>query len=103
MPTGLNCVYGLAPTDTVAANVPFKVVSFEPGETVHVIKMLSPTRMTATPNGLVVKETASLGTGWKSVKPTLLSSESQGDGTWLNTFTVPKGEGAFFKLALDVE
>ena len=103
LPNGLNCVYGLAPTDTVAANVPFKVVSFEPGETVHVIKMLSPTRMTATPNGLVVKETASLGTGWKSVKPTLLSSESQGDGTWLNTFTVPKGEGAFFKLALDVE
>ena len=103
LPNGLNCVYGLAPTDTVAANVPFKVVSFEPGETVHVIKMLSPTRMTATPNGLVVKETASLGAGWKSVKPTLLSSESQGDGTWLNTFTVPKGEGAFFKLALDVE
>ena len=103
LPNGLNCVYGLAPTDTVTANVPFKVVSFEPGETEHVVKMLSPKQMTATPNGLVVKETASLGTGWKSVKPTLLSSESQGDGTWLNTFTVPKGEGTFFKLALDME
>ena len=78
-------------------------MSFEPGETEHVVKMLSPKQMTATPNGLVVKETASLGTGWKSVKPTLLSSESQGDGTWLNTFTVPKGTGSFFKLALDAE
>ena len=29
LPNGLNCVYGLAPTDTVAANVPFKVVSFD--------------------------------------------------------------------------
>jgi hypothetical protein len=100
---GLNYMYGLAPTDSVAENVAFKVVAFVPGETEHVIKILSPTRMTATPNGLVVKETASLGTGWNSVKPTLLSSESQGDGTWLNTFTVPKGEGTFFKLALDVE
>ena len=103
LPNGLNCVYGLAPTDQVTANVPFKVVSFEPGETEHVIKMLSPTQMTAPPSGLVVKETASLGAGWKSVKPTLQSSESQGNGTWLNTFTVPKGEGAFFKLALDGE
>lgn len=103
LPNGLNCVYGLAPTDAVTVNVPFKVVSFEPGETEHVIKMLSPTQMTATPNGLVVKETSSLGGGWKSVKPTLVSSESQGDGTWLNTFTVPKGECTFFKLALDAE
>ena len=101
LPNGLNCVYGLAPTDTVAVNVPFKVVSFEPGETEHVIKMLSPKQMTVTPKGLVVKESSSLDAGWKSVVPTLVSSESQGDGTWLNTFTVPKGEGAFFKLALD--
>ena len=98
---GLNYMYGLAPTDAVTVNVPFKVVSFEPGETEHVIKMLSPKQMTVAPKGLVVKETASLGSGWKSVAPTLVSSESQGDGTWLNTFTVPKGEGAFFKLALD--
>ncbi len=98
---GLNYMYGLAPTDAVAANVPFKVVSFEPGETEHVIKMLSPKQMTAVPKGLVVKETSSLDAGWKSVVPTLVSSESQGDGTWLNTFNVPKGEGAFFKLALD--
>ena len=103
LPNGLNCVFGLAPTDTVAVNVPFKVVSFEPGETEHVIKMLSPTRMTTTPKGLVVKEASSLGAGWKSVKPTLQSSESQGDGTWLNKFTVLKGKGAFFKLALDAE
>ena len=101
LPNGLNCVYGLAPTDAVTVNVPFKVVSFEPGETEHVIKMLSPKQMTAAPKGLVVKETSSLDAGWKSVVPTLVSSESQGDGTWLNTFNVPKGEGAFFKLALD--
>ena len=101
LPNGLNCLYGLAPTDTVAVNVPFKVVSFEPGETEHVIKMLSPRQMTAAPKGLVVKETSSLDAGWKSVVPTLVSSEAQGDGTWLNTFNVPKGEGAFFKLALD--
>ena len=103
LPNGLNFVYGLAPTDQVAANVPFKVMSFEPGDAEHVMTMLSPTQMTATPNGLVVKETSSLGGGWKSVKPTLVSSESQGDGTWLNTFTVPKGEGVFFKFALDAE
>ncbi len=101
LPNGLNCVYGLAPTEDVAVNVPFKVESFTPSEMEHVIKMLSPKRMTATPKGLVVKETASLNDGWKAVVPTLESSESQGDGTWLNTFKVPKGEGAFFKLALD--
>ena len=65
--------------------------------------MRSPAEFTAAPKGLVVKETASLGTGWKYVAPTLVASESQGDGTWLNTFTVPAGCGAFFKLALDVE
>ena len=102
LPNGLNCVYGLKPTDTVS-NVPFEVTSFEPGETQHVIKMRSPARLTEAPKGLVVKETASLGTGWRSVVPTLVSSESQGDGTWLNTFTVPAGGGAFFKLALDTE
>ena len=103
LPNGLNCVYGLAPTDTVTANVPFKVMSFEPGETEHVIKMRSPRQLAATPKGLVVKETTSLGAGWKSVRPTLMSSESQNDGTWLNTFTVPRGQGTFFKLALDAE
>ena len=100
---GLNCVYGLAPTDMVATDVPFKVASFTPGETEHVIKMLSPAQLTATPKGLMVKETASLGSGWKSVVPVFRSSESQGDGTWLNTFSLPKGDGAFFKLALDAE
>ena len=103
LPNGINCVYGLGPNNPVATDVPFTVVSFEPGETEHVIKMLSPAKLTTRPKGLVVRETASLGAGWKSVAPTLVSSESQGDGTWLNTFTVPKGEGAFFKLALDEE
>ena len=103
LPNGLNCVYGLKPTDTVAENVPFKVESFVPGETEHVITMRSPAEFTAAPKGLVVKETASLGSGWSAVAPTLQSSERQGDGTWLNTFTVPAGGGAFFKLALDVE
>jgi len=103
LPNGLNCVYGLSPTDAVTTNVPFEVTSFVPGETQHVIKMRSPARLTAAPKGLVVKETVSLGAGWSSVVPTLVSSESQGDGTWLNTFTVPAGEGAFFKLALDTE
>ncbi len=96
-------MYGLSPTDAVTTNVPFEVTSFEPGETQHVIKMRSPARLTAAPKGLGVKETVSLGAGWSSVVPTLVSSESQGDGTWLNTFTVPAGEGAFFKLALDTE
>ena len=103
LPNGLNCVYGLAPTDTVAANVPFKVEAFAPGETEHVITMRSPAEFTAAPKGLVVKEATSLGSGWSAVAPTLQSSERQGDGTWLNTFTVPAGGGAFFKLALDVE
>ena len=103
LPNGLNCIYGLAPTDQVATDVPFKIVSFETGETEHVIQMFSPKQMTIAPKGLVVKETAALDAGWRSVRPTLVSSESQGDGTWLNTFTVPKGGGAFFKLALDAE
>lgn len=103
LPNGLNCVYGLSPTDTVAENVTFKVESFVPGETEHVITMRSPAELTAAPKGLVVKETVSLGSTWSAVAPTLQSSERQGDGTWLNTFTVPAGGGAFFKLALDVE
>ena len=103
LPNGLNCVYGLKPTDTVAVTVAFKVEAFVPGETEHVITMRSPAEFTAAPKGLVVKEAASLGSGWSAVAPTLQSSERQGDGTWLNTFTVPAGCGAFFKLALDVE
>lgn len=103
LPNGINCVYGLGPNDPVATDVPFKVASFEPGETEHIIKMRSPAELTARPKGLVVRETDSLGVGWKSVMPTLMSSESQGDGTWLNTFTVPKGNAMFFKLALDTE
>ena len=103
LPNGLNCVYGLKPTDTVAENVAFKVEAFVPDETEHVITMRSPAEFTAAPKGLVVKEAASLGSGWSAVAPTLQSSERQGDGTWLNTFTVPAGDGAFFKLALDVE
>ena len=74
-----------------------------PGETEHVITMRSPAMFTAVPTGLVVKEATSLGSGWSAVVPTLQSSEQQGDGTWLNTFTVPAGGGAFFKLALDTE
>jgi hypothetical protein len=103
LPNGLNCVYGLKPTDTVAENVAFKVEAFVPDETEHVITMRSPAEFTTAPKGLVVKEAASLGSGWSAVAPTLQSSERQGDGTWLNTFTVPAGGGAFFKLALDVE
>ena len=103
LPNGLNCVYGLKPTDTVAVTVAFKVEAFVPGETEHVITMRSPAEFTTAPKGLVVKEAASLGSGWSAVAPTLQSSERQGDGTWLNTFTVPAGGGAFFKLALDVE
>ena len=100
---GINCVYGLGPNDYVATDVPFKVASFEPGETEHVIKMLSPAELTARPKGLIVKETASLGAGWKSAAPTLVSSDQQDDGTWLNTFTVPKDNAMFFKFALDAE
>ena len=96
-------MYGLGPNDSVAKDVPFKVASFEPGETEHVIKMLSPAELTARPKGLVVRKTDSLGAGWKSAMPTLMSSESQGDGTWLNTFTVPNDNARFFKFALDAE
>ena len=101
LPNGLNCVYGLSPNDTVAENVTFKVESFVPGETEHVITMRSPAKLTAAPKGLVVKETVSLGSTWSAVVPTFQSSEQQGDGTWLNTFTVPAGGGTFFKLSLD--
>jgi hypothetical protein len=101
LPNGLNCVYGLAPTDAVA-NVPFEVVAFEQGEAEHVIKMRSPTRMEATPKGLVVKKAVELDGEWTAVVPTFASSRQDGE-VWLNTFTVPRGDERFFKLALDSE
>ena len=100
---GLNCLYGLRPTDAVATDVPFTITAFEHGETAHVIKMRSPTRLTATPKGLVVKEAAALGGEWTVVRPTFVSAQQDGN-VWLNTFTVPKDAAArFFKLTLDTE
>jgi hypothetical protein len=101
---GLNCLYGLGPTDTVAANVlPFEIAAFEHGETAHVIKMRSPTQFTATPKGLVVKEAAALNGEWTTVQPTFVSAQPDGDA-WLNTFTVPNDAAArFFKLVFDAE
>ena len=99
LPNGLNCVYGLKPTDTVS-NVPFEVVAFEQGETEHVIQMRSPTRLTATPKGLVVKKAAALDGEWTAVAPTFVSAQQDGN-VWLNTFTVPKDDAKFFKLSLD--
>ena len=101
LPNGLNCVYGLKPTDT-AANVPFEVEAFEHGETEHVIKMRSPTRLEATPKGLLVKKAVELGGAWTAVVPTFVSSQQDGE-VWLNTFTVPRGDEKFFRLALDSE
>ena len=100
---GLNCVYGLRPSDTVQTDVPFKVVAFERGETEHIIKMHSPSRLTATPKGLVVKQAAALGSEWTKVVPALVSSQRDGN-VWLNTFTVPMDASArFYKLALDAD
>ena len=99
LPNGLNCVYGLAPTDT-AANVPFEVTSFEPGAAGHVITMRSPARLTETPKGLVVQKTVSFGGGWQKTVPALVSSVQE-NGVWLNTFTVPNDGAKFFKLSLD--
>ena len=71
------------------------------GETEHVIKMRSPTRLTATPKGLVVKKSAALDGEWTAVVPTFVSAQQDGTA-WLNTFTVPNDAAArFFKLALD--
>ena len=103
LPNGLNYLYGFTPDDQVESNVPFEVVSFEPGESEHVITMRSPVQLTATPKGLVVKKTDSLGEGWSSIVPAFVSSDLQADGTWLNVFTVQKDGGKFFKLALDAE
>lgn len=99
LPNGLNCVYGLEPTDSVA-NVPFEVTSFTPGETQHVITMRSPTHLTGTPKGLVVGKSSSLAGGWRKVVPKFVSSVQE-NGVWLNTFTVPKDDAMFFKLSLD--
>ena len=102
LPNGLNCVYGLNRTDAVA-DVPFEITSFEHSETVHVITMRSPTRLTETPKGLVVRKTASLGSEWTKVVPAFMSSQRDGDA-WLNTFTVPMDASArFYKLALDAD
>ena len=100
LPNGLNCIYGLAPTDQVLTDVPLEVVSFEPGETEHVITMRSPKQLTTAPKGLVVSASASLADGWRKIVPTFVSSVRE-DGVWLNTFTVPKDGAAFFKLSLD--
>ena len=105
LPNGINCVYGLAPTD-VAANMPFEVKSFKVHETNCVITMRSPRRLTATPEGLVVRSYSSLGGGWRKVVPTILNDgypRRLDDGTYENAFTVPKDTGKFFKLALDTE
>ncbi len=99
LPNGINCVYGLKPTDTVS-NVPFEVASFEPGETQHVITMRSPMRLAGTPKGLAVSMSSSLAGGWRKSVPTFVSSVQEG-GVWLNTFTVPKDGATFFKLSLD--
>ena len=101
LPNGLNCVYGLKPTDEVA-HVPFEVVAFEQGETEHVIKMRSPRELTAAPKGLVVKNAVELCGEWTAVVPTFVSSQQDGE-VWLNTFTVPRGDERFFRLALDSE
>ena len=58
--------------------------------------------METTPNGLVVKKSAELGGKWTAVVPTFVSSQQDGE-VWLNTFTVPKGDEKFFRLALDLE
>ena len=52
----------------------------------------------------MVKKADTLGAEWTSAVPTFVSSEDQGDGTWLNTFSLPAaGSGRFFKLALEVD
>ena len=82
----------------------FKLESFAPGKTEHVFGLRSPAQFTGTPKGLVVKKADTLGAEWTSAVPTFVSSEDQGDGTWLNTFSLPAaGSGRFFKLALEVD
>lgn len=98
---GLNCVYGLAPTASVAADVPFAVTSFKPGSVRHSLTIASPNKLTAEPRGLVVKAAVSLDGAWTNAVPELTASQSQSDGTWLNTFSVPAFAGKFFKFALD--
>ena len=63
--------------------------------------MRSPTRLTATPKGLVVKKAAALNGEWTAVPPTFVFARQDGN-VWINTFTVPNDAAArFFKLALD--
>ena len=100
---GLNCVYGLKPTDAVESDVPFGIAAFERGDAAHVIKMRSPARLTAAPKGLVVRKAAALGGEWTPVAPVLEDSSKVGD-VWLNTFSVPADADArFFRLALDAD
>ena len=102
LPNGVNCMYGISPADTDGTDVPFEVVSFEPGETEHTIKMRSPKRLEATPKGLLVKKSSDLGGAWTAVVPTFVSSQQDGE-VWLNTFIVPRGDEKFFRFALDSE
>lgn len=102
LPNGLNYVYGLAPTTSVnSKETSFEIVSFEPGEADHVIKMRSPVKMDSVPRGLVVQKTVAIGSRWQKVVPTLAESVEEEGGTWLNTFKVPKDGAVFFRLALD--
>ena len=101
---GLNYLYGVGPDDAVPASVQFRLESFTPGKTELVFRLRSPGQFTGTPKGLVVKKADSLGAEWTSAEPTFVSSESQDDGTWLNTFSLPAAVSErFFKLALDVD
>ncbi len=99
----INYVLGLSAGET-AAGLEFAIAGFAPGESGHSIQLRSKAEMTAVPYGLVVKESAHPTSGWTSVLPVFAGSEEQGDGTWLNTLTVPADPAArFFKLALDTE
>ena len=97
----LNFAWGLSPTASVAETVPFEIAGFETGDAVHTLTVRSPSPMSAA-GGIVVQATDCLTAGWKTVVPTLTSSKRDGKA-FVNTFTVPAGAGAFFKLVVPTE
>lgn len=98
----VNFFLGVSPGDT-ATELAFRVASFEPGEIVHTLTVVTNQKL-ADGCGLVVKRADSLSaTSWASELPMIVSSTQQDDGSWLTQMMVPRDGGAFLKLALDVE
>ncbi|MGN0853533.1 MAG: hypothetical protein ACI4Q3_09180 [Kiritimatiellia bacterium] len=102
-PNAVNYFLGLSASESASA-FEFRIRAFEPGETMHRIRVVTNRRLESG-CGVVVKRADSLTAGtWTDEVPQVEDSAPLADGTgWETTFVVSADGGAFFKLALEVE